>query len=136
MIRILLLQVFVMVSRQVKTEPQEQQKKPCYTVLRNFQQLVNEHYRTLKLPNEYAALLYVTPNYLNALCKDLLGKPAGEIIRDRIILEAKRLLSNADMNVGGIANQLNFQDNSYFTKFFKKYTNRTPEEFRKGYHII
>jgi AraC family transcriptional activator of pobA len=136
MIRILLLQLFIMVSRQIEPGRLKQLAKPGYTVLRNFQKLVNESYARLKLPSEYAALLYVTPNYLNALCKDLLGKPAGEVIRERIILEAKRLLVNADISISEISNQLNFLDNSYFTKFFKKYAGKTPEEFRKAYHII
>jgi AraC-like DNA-binding protein len=51
------------------------------------------------------------------------------------MLEAKRLLINADISISEIAVHLNFQDNSYFTKFFKKYAGKTPEEFRKEYHI-
>ncbi|MCW3120128.1 MAG: AraC family transcriptional regulator [Chitinophagaceae bacterium] len=136
MIRTLLLQLFIVVSRQIESGRLKQLAKQGYTVLRNFQKFVNENYAQLKLPGEYAALLYITPNYLNALCRDLLGKSAGEVIRDRIVLEAKRLLVNADINIKEIANQLNFQDNSYFTKFFKKYAGKTPEEFRKEYHII
>mgnify|MGYP001608602554 CR=1 FL=1 len=85
----------------------------------------------LRLPKQYAELLYITPNHLNALCNDVLGVPAGEVIRNRIILEAKRLLINNDMTVLEIANHLNFADNSYFTKFFKKLEGITPEEFRK-----
>jgi AraC family transcriptional activator of pobA len=72
---------------------------------------------------------------LNALCRDLLGKSAGEIIRDRIMPEARRLLINTDISISEIAMQLNFQGNSYFTKFFKKYAGKTPEEFRKDYNI-
>jgi AraC-like DNA-binding protein len=131
----LLLQLFITVTRQIEPTRLKQLSKPGYTTFRNFQKLVNEHYIKLKLPSEYAARLYVTPNYLNALCKDLLGKSAGEIIRDRIMLEAKRLLINADISISEIAVHLNFQDNSYFTKFFKKYAGKTPEEFRKEYHI-
>jgi AraC-like DNA-binding protein len=135
MIRTLLLQLYITVSRQIEPARQKQLSKPGFTTLRNFQKLVNENYIKLKLPSEYAARLYVTPNYLNALCKDLLGKSAGEIIRDRIMLEAKRLLVNADTSISEIALQLNFEDNSYFTKFFKKYAGKTPEEFRKDYNI-
>lgn len=135
MIRTLLLQLFITVARQMEPARLKQLSKPGYTTLRNFQKLVNENYVKLKLPNEYAAILYVTPNYLNALCRDLLGKSAGEIIRDRIMLEAKRLLINADISISEIAIQLSFQDNSYFTKFFKKYAGKTPEQFRKEYHI-
>lgn len=100
-------------------------------VLHNFRKLVEQYYAEKRLPKEYAAMLYITPNHLNALCKDLLNQPAGEIIRDRVLLEAKRLLVNAALDISEIAYQLNFADNSYFSKFFKKYTGTTPEAFRK-----
>jgi AraC-like DNA-binding protein len=135
MIRTLLLQLFITVTRQLEPVKRKQLSKPGFTTLRNFQKLVNENYIKLKLPSEYAARLYVTPNYLNALCKDLLGKSAGEIIRDRIVLEARRLLVNADISISEIAMQLNFEDNSYFTKFFKRYVGKTPEEFRRQYQM-
>lgn len=131
MIRTLLLQIFINVTRQVDPARLMQLSLPGYTTLRNFQKLVNENYKKFRLPSEYAKILYVTPNYLNALCRDLMGKSAGELIRDRIMLEAKRLLVHADNSVSEIATQLSFQDNSYFTKFFKKYAGRTPEDFRK-----
>jgi len=54
------------------------------------------------------------------------------LIRNRILLEAKRLLVNQDMSITEISNELNFNDNSYFTKFFKKQTGITPEEFRRN----
>ena len=61
------------------------------------------------------------------------GKKAGDLIRDRVLLEAKRLLTNADMSVTEIAYDLNFQDNSYFNRFFKKNVGVTPDEFRKTF---
>jgi AraC family transcriptional activator of pobA len=135
MLRSLLVQLFITVSRQVNPERTALQGRPGSIMIRNFKSLVNTHYHELKLPSDYAALLYVTPNYLNSLSKDLLGKPAGEVIRDRIMLEAKRLLVNADKTISEIAAALQFPDNSYFTKFFKKYAEKTPEEFRKTFHI-
>jgi AraC family transcriptional activator of pobA len=102
-----------------------------YTLLRNFQKLIEKHYDTIRLPKEYAELLYITPNHLNALCRDLLGMPAGEVIRNRIILEAKRQLVNLDLSISEIGYKLNFSDNSYFSKFFRKQAGVTPEEFRK-----
>ncbi|MFC6102398.1 AraC family transcriptional regulator [Olivibacter domesticus] len=103
------------------------------TLLRNFQKLIEKHFNTMRLPKDYAALLYVTPNHLNAICSDLLGISAGELIRNRVILEAKRLLVNLQLPISTIAYQLNFSDNSYFTKFFKKNMDITPEEFRKQF---
>jgi AraC-like DNA-binding protein len=46
-------------------------------------------------------------------------------------LEAKRLLILPDWTISQVAYELNFNDNSYFTKFFKKVEGKTPEEFRK-----
>ena len=47
-------------------------------------------------------------------------------------LEAKRQLVNAGTGIAGIGYDLGFTDNSYFTKFFKKYTGMTPEAFRRS----
>jgi len=105
------------------------------TLLRNFQKLVDKHFAELRLPRDYAAMLHITPNHLNALCTDLLGLSAGEVIRNRIALEAKRLLINPELSVATVAYMLNFEDNSYFTKFFKKNTGMTPEAFRKSFRI-
>lgn len=130
MIRTALLQLFILVNRNTIQESAAQRNNNS-VLLRNFQKLIDQHYKEKKLTKEYAALLYVTPNYLNALSKDLAGQSAGELIRDRVLLEAKRLLVNADMTVSEIASELNFIDNSYFSKFFKKYVGVTPEIFRK-----
>lgn len=133
-IRLKLLELFIDVERNCSAKKGGNILPQKLLVLRNFQQLIDKHYRTLKLPREYAELLYITPNHLNALCQDLLGKTAGDLIRDRILLEAKRLLTNADMTVTEIAYDLNFQDNSYFNRFFKKNVGITPDEFRKNIH--
>ena len=131
LIRAILLHIFILLSR-TKTRQAEKQALPYnYTLLKNFQKLIEKHFATLKLPRDYAELMYITPNHLNALCNDLLGISAGELIRNRILLEAKRLLINLDLTIAEISYQLNFNDNSYFTKFFKKYAGITPEEFRK-----
>lgn len=132
MIRVLLLELFLRVEKISAPTAQQTVPQQKQLVMRNFRQLINKHFRTIKLPKEYAELLYITPNHLNALCQDLLGKTAGELIRERILLEAKRMLTNADLTITQIAHDLNFQDNSYFTRFFKKYEEVTPDEFRKS----
>jgi AraC family transcriptional regulator, transcriptional activator of pobA len=130
-IRALLVQLLVSISRlSVQQSVRHQVNNYNYTLLKSFQKLIEQHYTQLRLPKDYAELLYITPNHLNALCKDMLGLPAGEVIRSRIVLEAKRLLVNLELNVSEIAARLNFDDNSYFTKFFKKQTGLTPEKFR------
>lgn len=131
LIRLKLLELFITVDRSCVKRKGKSVPQQKHTLLRSFQQLIDKHFRDIKLPKEYADLLYITPNHLNALCQELVGKTAGDLIRDRVLLEAKRLLTNADETVTEIAYDLNFQDNSYFTRFFKKNEGVTPEEFRK-----
>ena len=133
MICMQLATLLITVSRDNKGVTKKQVPPQNQLILHNFRKLVDEHYSDKKLPKEYAALLYITPNHLNALCNDLLGKPAGEVIRDRVLLEAKRLLINKETGIAEIAYQLGFTDNSYFTKFFRKYEKMTSEEFRKTF---
>ncbi len=132
LIRAYLIELFIVALRAAPGTASSQAPQQNQLILSNFRKLVDKYYAEKRLPREYAAMLYITPNHLNALCKDLLGKPAGEIIRDRILLEAKRLLINAGQAISEIALQLNFSDNSHFTKFFKKCLHVTPEEFRKA----
>ena len=132
-VRLRLLELFILVERSCVRQGKKKAPQQKLLLLKHFQRLIEQNFRSLRLPKAYAELLYITPNHLNALCQDLLGKTAGEIIRDRVLLEAKRLLTNADMNVSEIAYELQFQDNSYFNRFFKKYEGVTPEDFRKQF---
>jgi AraC family transcriptional activator of pobA len=133
MVKLLMLELFISIGRLSAPNEKKQVSPYNLTLLKNFRHLIEVNFRTLKLPKEYAELLYITPNHLNALCNDLLGLAAGEVIRDRVVLEAKRLLVNPELAIAEISAQLNFSDNSYFTKFFKKQTGLTPEEFRKQF---
>ncbi len=132
LIRAYLMELFIIVHRACPASVPARIPQQNQLILANFRKLVDSYYAEKRLPKDYAAMLYITPNHLNALCKDLMGKPAGEMIRDRILLEAKRLLINAGLGISEVALQLNFSDNSHFTKFFKKNTQLTPEEFRKA----
>ena len=131
MVRTLLLQIFIKVERLNGHKIDAYSASYNHTIFRNFQKLIVSNYKRLKLPKEYAELLYITPNHLNALCKDIIGQSAGEVIREHILLEAKRLLINKDLSIAEISNQLNYSDQSYFIKLFKKHEGITPERFRK-----
>ena len=126
-----LVSLFISISRHESSTLKKQMPEQNNSILFHFRKLVNRHFREKRLPKEYAAMLYITPHKLNTICTEQAGSSAGEIIRARIILESKRLLVNADLSISEIAYQLNFSDNSYFSKFFKKYTAMTPDEFRK-----
>lgn len=132
-VKISLLYLFFLLEKQMEPNEKIEASSYNYTLLKNFRSLVEKRYKNLHLPKEYASLLYITPNHLNALSKEYLRLSAGEVIRNRILLEAKRLLVIRRHTIGEIAYELNFSDNSYFTKFFKKMEGITPEEFRKKY---
>ena len=130
-IRLLLLHLFNLVNRRISAPGEAQQGQNYVIQLRNFEKKIEEFYLTKRLPKDYAEMLFITPNHLNAICKQIKGVSAGRLIRNRILLEAKRLLVNADKNIGEISTLLNFENNSYFSRFFKLYEGITPEEFKK-----
>ena len=76
--------------------------------------------------------LNVTPQNLNAACRKAVNLSASEILDDFIMNEAKRLLLYTENHVNEIAYRLSFKDPSYFVKFFKKYQQQTPEDFRRS----
>lgn len=78
----------------------------------------------------YAAQLAITAKALNTCVKKISGKTCIEFINERLLTEAKRLLLYTDMSAKEIAYALNFQDNSYFTKFFTQRQQQTPSAFR------
>lgn len=98
-----------------------------------FLDLVELHFKDAKTPSFYAEKLCVTPNYLNKLCKQERGITAGQVVRLRIIIEAKRLLQFSSFNINEIARELCFDSTSYFVTFFKKQEGITPESYRKSF---
>jgi len=95
-----------------------------------FKKLVSLHFIQLKQVSAYAKLLHVNPHYLNDTIKELTGKPASSFIYEQVITEAKAQLIQTSDTVSEIAFHLNFSDQSYFCRFFKKHTGLTPFQFR------
>lgn len=95
-----------------------------------FRDLVESGYTLKKSILEYSRQLAVSERKLNRLCKKYNGSTPGKIVEERIVLEAKRLLSYNNMRINEIAHQLGFSDDSYFVKFFKKHVKMTPKEFK------
>jgi AraC-like DNA-binding protein len=103
----------------------------AFLLTKQFVLLVEAHYLTTSSVADYAAMLHVTTNHLIETVKGTMGQPAGKIIRERLLLEAKRLLRCSDSPVAEIATYLKFEDPSYFSRFFKKHTGFAPSEFRE-----
>lgn len=96
-----------------------------------FEQLIEMHYKTEKLPSFYADAMHISVNYLNRICQEKRAISSGEMIRKRVAIEAERLLFHTYDSISEIADKLGFESVSYFTTFFKKHTGQTPDSFRK-----
>lgn len=101
--------------------------------LRRFSKLVEQHYKTRHTVADYAELLFVTPKNLSKKIGLISKSTPNDIIKDRIILESKRLLAHTKMSVKEIAYSLNYEDDAYFVRFFTKNTGISPLSFRKQF---
>ncbi len=102
-----------------------------HDVVRRFRIEIEQQFSRLHKPKEYADRLCITVGHLNDRVKTALGVTASDLINERLILEIKRMLLFDDLRVSEIASSLNFDDTSYFNRFFRQHTNQTPSEFRK-----
>ncbi len=101
--------------------------------LRQLEQLVEEKYKTDKSPASYADMLNISARHLNRLTRESLGKTTTQLITERVILEAKRILVHNNDSLANIAYTLGYEDYAYFSHLFKKWTGFTPSEFTRKY---
>lgn len=97
-----------------------------------FKDLLEKDFKKLKQVSSYSKKMIVTEKRLNQATTKMLGKTPKEIIDDRIMLEAKRLLAHTNGNVKEIAYELGFEEPTNFIKYFRKHSNITPIEFRES----
>ena len=97
-----------------------------------FLELLSEHCREQHVVTFYAERLFITPQYLSLILKELTGKSANKWIDDALVVEAKILLKAPQVTVQQVADMLHFSDQSTFGKFFKKHMGVSPMEYRKS----
>ena len=120
--------------RRLQPERAAPETAPRHVVLaRRFKLLVEQHYLQATPVRDYAAALRVTERRLNEAVRQATGKTASALIQERILLEAKRLLTQSELGVSEVCYRLNFDDPAYFSRFFKKHTASSPLEFKKRY---
>lgn len=126
---------------QVQRARDESENKTGHTVfvpdekrrlLNHFVNLLDQHYTKGLTVSGYAARLHISARTLSDLTRQTLNKTPLQMIQERITLEAQRLLLHSGLNVNQISYRLGFEDPSYFVKYFKKHTGRSPSEFRKS----
>ena len=98
-----------------------------------FLELLEKHIATNKQVANYTDMMNLSPYQLNEITKSSIGKTASEMINEHILLETKRYLLATPNQIKDIADQLGFEDPSYFIRFFKKHTGQSPQEFRNNF---
>lgn len=99
-------------------------------LVKRFKKLIEEKCIENLSIKQYAGLLQISPNYLSETVKATTGRTSTDLINDRMLLEIKQMLSHTDKIISEIAYQLNFADQSYFSKYFKKLAGVSPGEWR------
>jgi AraC-like DNA-binding protein len=102
-----------------------------HPVLAQLRDLIEQSYRTLHSPAEYAERLHVTPKTLGRIVREHLGTTLTELIRNRILIHAKWQLLHSLKPVKEISRELGFDDELYFSRLFKKATGFSPTFFRE-----
>lgn len=101
-------------------------------LVRNFKDLVEQNFRKWHQVKFYAEALNVTPNYLNEVIRSSINTSAKDLIQNRIILEARRMVVHTEKSGKEIGYNLGFDDPSHFSKFFKNHTRQSLQEFKEG----
>lgn len=96
----------------------------------NFLNILEENFQKPLSVDFYADKLFMSTRNLNLICQEILEQSVSEIIDTRKLIEAKNLLISTDKNITEIANDLGYNENSYFSNVFKKKSGQSPTEFR------
>ncbi|PWK79191.1 AraC-like DNA-binding protein [Mucilaginibacter oryzae] len=99
-------------------------------ILSSFIKLLFQHFKEERGVQFYADELYLTPKHLTKMVKELTNKTCGEMIDELVIIEAKIMLDDLGLPVSSVAQQLQFSDQFFFSKFFKKHTGINPSKYK------
>ncbi|MBD3641896.1 MAG: helix-turn-helix domain-containing protein [Marinobacter sp.] len=127
----LLFSMLIKLGRVLRT-PEDQRSTDHYG--QRYQKLcslIEKYYRAHKTCQFYADELCTTPIGLNRACKAISGKSVGDLIQDRLALEAQRMLIYSSAPISLIAYELGFADPAYFSRFFKRRVGTAPSAFRE-----
>ena len=100
-------------------------------ILQNLKDAIEEHYKVKHSANEYAEMLHITPKALAKVVKNYFNKTLTDLISERIVIEAKRELYLTSKTVKEISYSLGFNDEHYFSRFFKNNADVSPQLYRE-----
>lgn len=129
-IQIMLCNFFDRFVQKNETTEEQAPKSRKEELFKNFIKLVKDNYLNHRSITFYADKLCVSPKYLSSVVHKVSEKYATDWINQYVILEAKSMLRMEDTNIKDVSNHLNFANQSFFAKFFKKHTGYTPKEYK------
>lgn len=100
-------------------------------LIARYAALLERDFRSNRSVADYAAALGVTPTHLTRACRATCGKGAHQLMEDRLLFEARRLLSETRMPIKDVAQMLGYSSAGYFTRAFQKAAGQTPSGFRR-----
>ncbi|MCI0549610.1 MAG: AraC family transcriptional regulator, partial [Anaerolineae bacterium] len=129
-----LLQNFlVLIQRAYNAAPAKTELRAGEKLAQDFIRLIDQQFAEKQSVQDYATLLGVTAGHLTDATHESLGVPASQLIRQRLIVEAKRLFVHSNQTVAEVSYQLKFNDPSYFARFFKRESGFSPTQFKDHY---
>jgi AraC family transcriptional regulator, transcriptional activator of pobA len=128
-----LISILVTALRLVHQQTQRELARPGpqRTLVAQFREVVERHYRSGLPVSGYAAELRTSIANLRVACTSVTGHSPQQIIHDRLMAEAKRLLLYTNMGVAEVGLALGFEDPAYFSRFFSERAGRSPRDFRR-----
>ena len=129
-----LLQLFLIYCNNSSTinPTQLDEENAGVCILRDFKQLVEQHFSNWHKVGNYADKIHISSKHLSQTVKNMTGKSAKAVIQDRLLLEAKRLLLHTDLSVKEVAYKIGFEEPLHFSGFFKKKAGFSPSDFRQS----
>lgn len=109
----------------------EEERRKKYTIIDKINEYIKDHYNENIGRNEIAAEFFFAPEYLSKMYKKQTGKSLKDYISEYRIEQAKRLLDQETMRVSDVAAMVGFENFTYFSSMFKKYTGVSPNQYRK-----
>ena len=127
--------IYINLAREyTRNRPLAGSGSPIYLkTLESLSRMIEESFRSERSAQFYADRLNISAKHLNRITKASLDKTTTDLITERVILEAKRLMVHSQSSFLQIADMLGYPDYAYFSKVFKAKTGLAPQEFRKKY---
>ncbi|WP_282085193.1 helix-turn-helix domain-containing protein [Aquimarina algiphila] len=131
MLQMMLKRYLILCARIYKSQENYPSKKEDSDMVREFNFLVEQHFKTKHSVSEYAGLLHKSPKTLSNIFSKIGSKTPLQYIQDRKMLEARRLLHYTNKQIKEIAYEIGYDDIQTFSRFFKKQEGISPSEFKE-----